>query len=203
MTLEQNNRFLNHIFVTPAVSLGAKLPRSIALPRSYLDSLARPQSSAAPVGDCIMWSHLTSGDLFPFRQGEPPITQGYLYNHPKSMGFQRTNHKELRNYLWSDHLSMEMSHFTNRSIDESFPSIFFKRHCLQLRFVTFPEFLVMQTTILCRTYIFRPSPRFCFDSSLAMISLTLSQRATAQDLWSKIKVGRLCAMKPIHSAPVS
>ncbi len=36
-----------------------------------------------------------------------------------------------------------------------------------------------------------------------MISLTLYQRATAQDLWSKIKVGRLCAMKPVHSAPVS
>lgn len=134
------------IFITPAVSLGAKLPRSVVLLRSYLDSLARPQSSAAPVRDHVKssekwWLVSISPSLI------PAVTQGYLYHHhhPKSMSFRRTNHKELRNYLRSGHLSMETSTFTNSLIDESFPSICFKRHCLQLRFVTFPEFLVMQT----------------------------------------------------------
>lgn len=67
---------------------------------------------------------------------------------------------------------METSTFTNRTIHESFLSIFFKRHCLQLRFVTFPELLVMQPVSL---YTFGPSARSCFDSSKVMISLRLCQ----------------------------
>lgn len=80
----------------------------------------------------------------------------------------------------------------------------FKRHCLQLRFFTFPEFLVMQT-ISFVTYYTLSDPLRGPVSTLAKswFHWGFVKCPTAQDRWSKIRVARLYAMKPIHSAPVS
>lgn len=78
------------MFITPAVSLGAKLPRSVVLLRSYLDSLARLQSSVAPVRD---WLHHVKSSEACFHFAKVFTTPGYprlsIYNHPKSMGFSK------------------------------------------------------------------------------------------------------------------